>query len=184
MAGEIYKISIPKIGKAIDSLVALGKKINPILRRAARTSSTPIIQLMKSKLQARGKRSIHNGKKVFTYGLTGLLKKSIGSRVKSRGSKVFSDIGPRYAMGGFAFKKWHKPTKSAKAQTNVMVKVNPVLYAHLVDQGFTAKLFGTGKTKRVMGIQYVSRSYAVAAATANSVTDRVLKEELTKAGSP
>ena len=182
MAGENYKFSIPSIEQSIDNLVALGKKINPILRRCARTSSTPIIQSMKSKLPTRGKRSIHNGKKVFSYGLTGLLKKAIGSRVKSRGSKVFSDIGPRYAMGGFAFKKWHRPTRSDKAQTNVMVKINPVLYAHLVDQGFTAKLFGTGKTKRVLGIRYVARSYAMAKATVDNVTDRVLKEELAKAG--
>lgn len=174
-------LDVQGFAEAIANLRDLGKKVKPILRRAANTSSTPIVQAMKSLLNTRGKRSIYNGKKVFTYGQTGLLKKVIGARVMTRRSSVFADVGPRYAMGGFAFKTWHKPTKSAKAVHNSMVMVNPVYYGHLVNNGFTAKLFGTGRTKRIIGIDFVGKAYASARSQVIFTTTRILNEEFDKA---
>ena len=40
-------LDVQGFAEAIASLQGLGKKINPILRRAARTSSTPIAQALK-----------------------------------------------------------------------------------------------------------------------------------------
>lgn len=176
-------LDVQGFAEAIANLQGLGKKINPILRRAARTSSTPIAQAMKSMLKVRGKRSIYSGKKVFTYGLTGLLRKSIGIRVntKSKLGGVYANIGPRYAMGGYAFKAWHKPTKSARKLVNAMVSVNPVYYAHLVNNGFNAKLFGTGRVKRVSGIHFIERAYAAARSQVAFTTARILTEEVDKA---
>jgi hypothetical protein len=178
---KIVGLDVAGFLQTIQELQNMGKKVKPILRRAANTSSTPIVQAMKSMLNTRGKRSIYNGKKVFTYGQTGLLKKVIGARVMTRRSSVFADVGPRYAMGGFAFKKWHKPTKSAKGVTSSMVMVNPVYYGHLVNNGFTAKLFGTGRTKRVMGIDFIGKAYASAKSQVVFTTTRILNEEFDKA---
>ena len=177
----VVGVDVAGFSQTIDELRNLGENVKPILRRAANASSTPIVQAMKSMLNTRGKRSIYNGKKVFTYGQTGLLKKVIGARVMTRRSSVFADVGPRYAMGGFAFKKWHKPTKSDKTLHNSMVMANPVYYGHLVNNGFTAKLFGTGRTKRVMGIDFIGRSYASARSQVVFTTNRILDEELDKA---
>jgi hypothetical protein len=178
---KIVGLDVAGFSQTIQELQNMGKKVKPILRRAANTSSAPIVQAMKSMLNTRGKRSIYNGKKVLTYGQTGLLKKVIGARVMTRRSSVFADVGPRYAMGGFAFKKWHKPTKSAKAVANSMVMANPVYYGHLVNNGFTAKLFGTGRTKRVMGIDFIGKAYAAARSQVVITTTRILNEEFDKA---
>lgn len=170
----------------LDDLVgafeALSMKIKPILRQAAKRSATPIVQHARNLLPVRGKRTLQNGKRVFTYGLTGQLRKSISSRIlTSRTGRIHAVIGPRRDSVTMAFKAYHKPTKAAKAQKNVMVRVKPSNYAHLVEKGFIAKLWGTGRTKEVAargGTGFLAPALSANQTMVESITRKVLEEQL------
>lgn len=166
----------------IAEFQAMQMSIKPILRQAAKRSATPIVQQARSLLPSRGKRTLYNGKRVFTYGLTGQLKKSISARVlTSRTGKIHAVIGPRRDSVAMAFKKYHKPNKSAKAQRNVMVRVKPSNYAHLMENGFLLKIWRTGRTKQIpplRGTGFLAPALASNQTLVESITKNVLAEQL------
>jgi len=167
----------------MEALVLAGKKINPALRRVARTSSTPILRHARSVVPAKRKRVLYQGKKVFRYGTTGQLKKSLGVRVATnkKTGAVYALIGPRRGFKVMAFKAYHKPTRSHQAQRNVLVPVNPTNYSHLVEKGFTAKLWRSGKLRPVAGRPFLKPALDANRSQVEDITARILSEELQKA---
>ena len=164
--------------ECINKLRMMGTSINAIFRLAARRSGNGIKQKVKDLLKGRGTRSIHNGKKVLTYGLTGQLKKSIDVNVlTSRKGTVHAIIGANHKTLGTAFKKWHKPTRNDKAQKNVMVKVKPYKYWHLVEKGFTARIWRSGKLRPVPGRNYLGKVFAASDSQVMKDTKDVFQEQ-------
>lgn len=178
----------------IKKLKALKVSVNPILRQAARKASTPLVKGAKNILPKRGKPVrgwTSKGKKVFSYGRTGMLRKSIDKRVMTsrRTGMVHAIIGPKRKSGSgdkaktfvsFAFKRYHRPKKSVAAQKNVMVKVKPTAYSHLYELGFTAKLFGSGRTKPVRGRFYLRKTLASNEQNVINITQQVLQQKIDK----
>ena len=165
----------------IGQLRAMGASINGIFRLAARRSGVRMKQDIKTLLPGRGTRSIHSGKKVLTYGLTGQLKKSIDVRVlTSRKGVVHAVIGANRKTVSMAFKKWHKPTRNDKAQNNVMVRVKPTNYWHLIEKGFTAKLWRSGKLRPVPGRNVLGKVLGASTSQVIKDTKDVFDEQQNK----
>lgn len=176
-----FRMSVSGLEETRQKLVILGASINGIFRIAARRSATRVKNELKQLLPTRGFRTSHQGKRVLTYGLSGQLRKSIDTRVlTSRGGVVHGIVGPSRQSVGYAFKAWHKPTKNARAERNVMVRVKPSNYWHLYEKGFTAKLFGTGKTKAVSGKYLLPRVLGANQAQVQRDTADVFDEQLNK----
>ncbi len=167
----------------VDALLDAGKKINPALRRVARASTTPILRTARSLVPAKRKRIMYHGKKVFRYGTTGQLKKSLGYRVSTskKTGAVYAIIGPRRGFKIMAFKAYHKPKRSVEAQRNVLVPVNPTNYSHLIENGFTAKLWRSGKLRPVPSKPFLKPALDANRSQVEEITARILSEELAKA---
>lgn len=181
---RLLSARIDGLDAGLARLAALRVSIKPILRQAARKSSTPISKIAKSLLPARGKRIKFDGKRVTSYGRTGQLRKSIASRVlTSRKGVIHAIIGARRKFATEAFKAYHKPTRSVKARRNIMVRVNPVNYSHLVEEGFTAKLWRSGKLRPVAGRGFLRKSLSANYAQVQSITAEVIQTRIDKVAS-
>lgn len=179
---QLISMRLSGLESLIGKLNALRISVNPILRQAARRSSTPVVKAVKTMLPTKGKAikgMKHNGKKVFDYGDTGQLRKSIASRVlTSRAGTVHAVIGARRKFLTMALKRYHKPNRNVKAQRNVLVRVRPTLYSHLVEKGFNAKLWRSGKRKFVPGRRFLARSLAANMSQIQSITAEVLQNKI------
>ena len=162
----------------IGQLRAMGASINGIFRLAARRSGVRMKEDVKKLLPIRGTRSIHSGKKVLTYGLTGQLRKSIDVKVlTSRKGTVHAIIGSNRQTTSKAFKKWHKPTRRDKAVKNSMVDIKPYKYWPLVERGFTARLWRSGKLRPVPGYNTLGEVFAANSSQVINDTKDVFKEQ-------
>lgn len=174
-------INLDGLDETISQFRAMGASINGIFRLAARRSGVRMKQDIKTMLPGRGTRSIHSGKKVLTYGLTGQLKKSIDVRVlTSRKGVVHAVIGASRQAVSSAFKKWYKPNRNTKAQKNVMVPIVPNKYWHLIEKGFTAKLWRSGKLRPVPGRNVLGRVLGASSSQVIKDTKDVFEEQQNK----
>lgn len=186
MAGEANRSLVSMKVDGLDSLVkkltSLKVSVKPILRQCARKSSTPTVQTVRRLLPQKGKAikgMKHKGKKVFDYGDTGQLRKSIASRVlTSREGVVHAVIGARRKFLTMALKRYHKPNRNVEAQRNVMVRVRPTLYSHLVEKGFNAKLWRSGRRKFVPGRRFLAKSLQANVANIQAITSRVIQDKI------
>lgn len=195
------RLDIGCFGQILNSLIDAGVKVKPVLRRIARKSATPITNAAKllapSKrkkviysgptitrtINAKGKsKTYESGSKVFSYGTTGQLKKSIGSRVfTDRLGVVRALVGPRRKAWTYAFKKYHKPSRNHPAVKNAMVRVYPIFYSHLVEHGFTAKLWRSGKLRPVAAHPFLQPAMDRTRSTVLKITKDELDYEMQKA---
>jgi hypothetical protein len=84
------------------------------------------------------------------YGASQALKKSIGVKVATtRKGAVNAIVGPKRSSEAKVFIAYYKPTAAKKAQRNVTITIKPSKYAHLVENGFTAKIWASNKRIRV-----------------------------------
>lgn len=175
----VLRMSVSGVQALINQLVSLRVSIKPILRRCARRSSTPVVKSVRSMLPGRGKRVLHDGKRTVVYGRTGQLRKSIAARVlTSKAGTIHAVVGARRRFISYAFKAYHKPNRNTPAKRNTLVRVRPSLYMHLVESGFTAKLWGSGKTRPVSGKFALKRSLAQNMANIQAITAQVLREKI------
>jgi len=198
---RLLRMDIGCFSQMINSLIDAGARIKPTLRRIAKKSSTPITQAARSyapgkrkkvlysgptitrSINSKGKKKTYSsGSKVFQYGTTGQLKKSIGSRVYTdRSGTVRAIVGPRRKMWTYSFKKYHKPNRNQQAQRNVMVRVYPIFYSHLVENGFTAKIWRSGKLRSVVGRPFLEPAISKSKPAVLQITKDELQLELQKA---
>lgn len=141
----------------IDGLVELITKlkkfpvaIRTALRRSARKVGGQVAKAAKAKAPNR-KETVKVGKElVRMYGASQALKKSIGVKVATtRKGAVNAIVGPKRGSEAKVFIAYFKPTASKVAQRNVTVTIKPSKYAHLVENGFTAKIWASNKRIRV-----------------------------------
>lgn len=171
---------------AVAKLKDLGvKRVKAALKRAARLSSSPVVKQVQA-LAPNIKNTIkHDGKKVPVYGASGALRKSIGFRVgvNRKDGGVYSIVGPRrrkFFKPIMAFIKYFKPNRNVAAKHNVMVRVHPGNYAHLVESGFTAKVWRHGKRVRVAGKFFLKNALARSGPIIEQMTIKAVTEELAK----
>jgi HK97 gp10 family phage protein len=141
----------------IDGLVELMTKlkkfpvaIRTALRRSARKIGGQVAKAAKAKAPNR-KETIRVGDQlVRMYGASQALKKSIGVKVATtRKGAVNAIVGPKRGSEAKVFIAYYKPTRAKKAQRNVTITIKPSKYAHLVENGFTAKIWASNKRIRV-----------------------------------
>lgn len=130
------------------------KSLNAAFKRAATKTGRALAKIAKAKAPAR-KKSIRIGNKsVEMYGASGSLKKSIGLKVvkprRYAGTPAWNAIvGARRGMDIAGWIAYWKPTRAHKAERNLNVKISPSRYSHLVEKGFVAKLWASGKSRPV-----------------------------------
>jgi hypothetical protein len=95
----------------------------------------------------------------------------------SRKGTVHAIIGANHKTTSTAFKKWHKPTRNDKAQKNVMVNVKPYKYWHLVEKGFTARIWRSGKLRPVPGRNVLGKVFGASASQVMEDTKDVFEEQ-------
>ena len=124
--------------------------IRTALRRSARKVGGQVAKAAKAKAPNR-KETVKIGKElVRMYGASQALKKSIGVKVATtRKGAVNAIVGPKRGSEAKVFIAYFKPTRSKIAQRNVTITIKPSKYAHLVENGFTAKIWASNKRIRV-----------------------------------
>ena len=141
----------------IDGLVELVAKlkkfpvaIRTALRRTARKLGGQVAKVAKAKAPNRKETMRVGDQLVRMYGASQALKKSIGVKVATtRKGAVNAIIGPKRNSEAKVFIAYYKPTAAKKAQRNVTITIKPAKYAHLVENGFTAKIWASNKRIRV-----------------------------------
>jgi HK97 gp10 family phage protein len=143
-------IIIEGLSQLTDRLKKFPVAIRTALRRSARKVGGQVAKAAKAKAPNR-KETIKIGKElVRMYGASQALKKSIGVKVATtRKGAVNAIVGPKRGSEAKVFIAYYKPTKAKKAQRNVTITIKPAKYAHLVENGFTAKIWASNKRIRV-----------------------------------
>lgn len=152
------------------------KALNPALKRIARKLCTIGLKVMRAKVPYHPQKK-KRGQKVISVlikGQTGLLKKSLGSKVgiSKKTKEIYAYIGPRRKSDGFITDVYNPITKQEE-------KSIPAKYAHLVDRGFNLKLGGR-KLKHVPGVGFVRAANDEIKPYVKPMTVQILQEELDK----
>lgn len=130
----------------------------------------------------RGDRSGRKPKQYFNFvieaGRTGMLRKSLGSKVgvHRKTGEVYALTGPRRRRDGFHTKAWSSWTKK-------MIDVIPSKYAHLVERGHMVKINGK-VVGRARPRPFTRPSYDEVKGRIEGLTATVLQEELDKLMAP
>jgi HK97 gp10 family phage protein len=142
--------NIDGLTELIAKLSKFPVAIRTALRRSARKIGGQVAKAAKAKAPNR-KETIKIGKElVRMYGASQALKKSIGVKVATtRKGAVNAIVGPKRGSEAKVFIAYYKPTKAKVAQRNVTITIKPSKYAHLVENGFTAKIWASNKRIRV-----------------------------------
>lgn len=142
--------NIDGLPELIAKLSKFPVAIRTALRRSARKVGGQVAKAAKAKAPNR-KETIRIGKElVRMYGASQALKKSIGVKVATtRKGAVNAIVGPKRGSEAKVFIAYYKPTAAKKAQRNVTITIKPSKYAHLVENGFTAKIWASNKRIRV-----------------------------------
>jgi hypothetical protein len=161
------------------------KSLNAAFKRAATKTGRAVAKIAKSKAPSR-KKSIRIGNKsVEMYGASGSLKKSIGFIVvkpkRFVGEPVWNAIiGARRGFDIAGWIAYWKPTKQHKAERNLNVKISPSRYSHLVEKGFVAKLWASGKSRPVAARPFLRPALDGSKQYAEANTKESLDLELAK----
>lgn len=142
--------NIDGLPELIAKLSKFPVAIRTALRRSARKVGGQVAKAAKAKAPNR-KETIRIGKElVRMYGASQALKKSIGVKVATtRKGAINAIVGPKRGSEAKVFIAYYKPTAAKKAQRNVTITIKPSKYAHLVENGFTAKIWASNKRIRV-----------------------------------
>lgn len=143
-------LNIDGLSQLTDRLKKFPVAIRTALRRSARKVGGQVAKAAKAKAPNR-KETVKVGKElVRMYGASQALKKSIGVKVATtRKGAVNAIVGPKRGSEAKVFIAYYKPTKAKVAQRNVTITIKPAKYAHLVENGFTAKIWASNKRIRV-----------------------------------
>ena len=141
---------IDGLPELISKLSKFPVVIRTALRRSARKIGGQVAKVAKAKTPNRKETMRVGDQLVRMYGSSQALKKSIGVKVTTtRKGAVNAIVGPKRGSEAKVFIAYFKPTAAKKAQRNVTITIKPAKYAHLVENGFTAKIWASNKRIRV-----------------------------------
>lgn len=168
---QTMRAKVPKGGKKIK----LQRKAT--LKEAARDLFSKISLTLDAKIRGkklRKKKAKQYFQKALRAGSTGLLRKSLGSKVgvRRRDGSVYAMAGPRRKRDGCHGKAWSPWLRK-------MINVIPSKYAHLVERGHVLKIKGK-VVKKIPGRPYVRPAYDENVGAIAGMTSKVLQEELDK----
>jgi len=168
MKGEF---AIDGISPLMDKLARFPIAIRTAFRRAARKIGGQVAKIARAKAPSR-KAVIRVGDQlVRMYGASLALKKSIAVKVvTTKKGTVMAIVGPKKGTVAKVFIAYFKPSKSKVAQRNVMVDAKPTKYAHLVEKGFNAKIWGSNKRIRVSAKPFLRPALDAGMYTASEIT--------------
>ena len=143
-------LNIDGLVELMSNLKKFPVAIRTALRRSARKVGGQVAKAAKAKAQNR-KETVKVGKElVRMYGASQALKKSIGVKVATtRKGAVNAIVGPKRGSEAKVFIAYFKPTAAKIAQRNITITIKPSKYAHLVENGFTAKIWASNRRIRV-----------------------------------
>lgn len=155
-------------------------KLKAALKKAGQSASKYVVKRVQELAPQRVVHTQHDGKRVPVYGSSGTLKKSIGFRVgvNRRNGHVYAVIGPRRRFTAMAFIKYLRRRKSDPPRRNVMTMVRPSLYTHLVENGFTAQIWGQDRFVHVKPRPFLRPALRDAEDIIEGVTRKAILEEL------
>lgn len=141
---------IEGMSQLVERMAKFPVAIRTAMRRAARKVGGQVAKAARAKAPSR-KQTMRVGKElVRMYGASQALKKSIGVKIATtRKGAVNAIIGPKRGSTAKVFIAYFKPTAAKAAQRNVTITIKPAKYAHLVEKGFTAKIWASNKRIRV-----------------------------------
>ena len=168
MKGEF---AIDGISPLMDKLARFPIAIRTAFRRAARKIGGQVAKIARAKAPSR-KAVIRVGDQlVRMYGASLALKKSIAVKVvTTKKGVVMAIVGPKKGTSTKVFFAYYKPSKSKVAQRNVMIEAKPTKYAHLVEKGFNAKIWGSNKRIRVSAKPFLRPALDTGMYTASEIT--------------
>lgn len=169
-------VTISQVKRAIEELGRAPKALDAALKRAARLWATQTVKVARTKVPTRRTFYILHGKKYPTLGASQALKKSLGSKAKKskKTGQIYGVVGPR--------RKKH--IQGVNPRTGQLVTIKPTRYAHLVEKGFLAKLWKSGKRVRVPGRPFLVPAYDATKSEALSLTGKSVREALNKLNAP
>lgn len=165
------QFTIDGISHLMDTLAEFPIAMRTAFRRAARKIGGQVAKIARAKAPSR-KAVIRVGDQlVRMYGASLALKKSIAVKVvTTKKGVVMAIVGPKKGTSTKVFIAYYKPSKSKVAQRNVMIEAKPTKYAHLVENGFNAKIWASNKMIRVSAKPFLRPALDVAMYTASEIT--------------
>jgi len=167
------------LGDLMDRLAKFPIVIRTAFRRAARKIGGQVAKIARAKAPSR-KAVIRVGDQlVRMYGASLALKKSIAVKViTTKKGIVTAIVGPKKGTSTKVFIAYYKPSKSKVAQRNVMIEAKPTKYAHLVENGFNAKIWASNKRIRVSAKPFLRPALDSGLSTVSSITVDYLQMSL------
>lgn len=168
------------------------KELDKGIKRAATKAGRMIRKTARSKAPNRRQTIKLKGKTFRYYGFSGALKKSIDYNAQKAGKKSASGVDVRWALAWstyvgaarkfkqMVFVRWYRPRKSKPAIRNSLINVRPAWYSHLVERGFVAKLWGTGRRRMVPARPFLRPALDAHSREIESLTIRELETQLDK----
>ena len=165
------QFAIDGISPLMDKLARFPIAIRTAFRRAARKIGGQVAKIARAKAPSR-KAMIRVGDQlVRIYGASLALKKSIAVKVvTTKKGVVMAIVGPKKGTSAKVFIAYYKPSKSKVAQRNVMIEAKPTKYAHLVENGFNAKIWASNKRIRVSAKPFLRPALDAGMYTASEIT--------------
>ena len=165
------QFAIDGISPLLDKLARFPIAIRTAFRRAARKIGGQVAKIARAKAPSR-KAVIRVGDQlVRMYGASLALKKSIAVKVvTTKKGVVMAIVGPKKGTSTKVFIAYYKPSKSKVAQRNVMIEAKPTKYAHLVENGFNAKIWASNKRIRVSAKPFLRPALDAGMYTASEIT--------------
>jgi len=136
-------LEITFLTEAAEQLGLAPKKIKAALKRAARLWSTQVLKSARAKAPQLKKFIKVKGKRIPQLGSSGALKKSLGSKIfaNRKNGNITVFVGPRTKIS----------IDTINPRNGLIYRTTPTRYAHLVENGFLANLWGSGVRKFVPG---------------------------------
>ena len=185
-------LRVPELAGMIAMFSSSIKELDKGIKRAATKAGRMIRKTARAKVPSRRTKIKIKGKSYGYYGQSGALKKSMDYRVTKIGKKDAFGAHIRWALAWSAyigaarkarqqvFVKWYKPTRRKIAERNTLITVRPAWYSHLVEKGFMAKLWRTGKRKWVPARPFLRPALDSHSREIESITITELEVQLAK----
>lgn len=189
--GEPLNLSVPDLGALIGLFGGAVRELDKAIKRAATKAGRILKKAARAKAPSR-KTSIRIAGRAYRhYGSSGALRRSIDANIRKPGQRS-GGVSIRWALAWstyvgaarkysqMVFARWHRPSRARPAVRDALIRVRPAWYAHLVERGFVAKVFGTGRRVVVPARPFMRPALDANAQSIATLTVAELESQLEK----